>query len=294
MENYNLISDYRNNKEMRESFNALAIKTFDIDFREWYNKGYWNDKYIPYSFTDEGKVIANASIYKMSVVINGCSYHGIQIGTVMTDRSYHNKGLAKQLMWHVMQTYKNSCDFIYLFANKSVLDFYTKFGFERLNESEYSLILEKSSISRNMNTKLKKLSIEEDLVLLEKYANNRCINSMVLDVKHNEELLMFYFTTVFFESIYYIEDVETIVLMEHEEDTLHVFDVISINQQNIEAIIESIIVESTKKVVFHFTPASTMKGMEVNIMPNDDDALFVFSEIPLLKDHFKFPITSHC
>ncbi|WP_088835392.1 GNAT family N-acetyltransferase [Paenibacillus tyrfis] len=294
MENCKLVSDYRNNKDWRESFNELAIKTFEIDFRGWYNKGYWNDKYIPYSFVAGGKVIANASIYKMSVVIKGKIYNGIQIGTVMTDNCYRSKGLAKQLMWHIMQLYKDSCDFIYLFANESVLDFYPKFGFTRIDESEYSLILEKSSIQRKLDTRLKKLTIEEDLALLENFAKNRYINSMILDVKHNEELMMFYFTVVFSEAIFYIEDLETIVLMKHEEETLHVFDVISLNQQNIEAVIENIIFKSTKKVVFHFTPASLIEGMEIITMPDDDDALFVLSDTSLLKGNFKFPITSHC
>ncbi|GKS13219.1 GNAT family acetyltransferase [Paenibacillus chitinolyticus] len=294
MENYKWVSDYRNNKDLRESFNELAIKSFEIDFRGWYNKGYWNDKYIPYSFVDEGKVIANASIYKISVVINGKTYNGIQIGTVMTDIHYRGKGLAKQLLWYIMQLYKDSCDFIYLFANASVLDFYPKYGFIRLDESEYSLILKKSSIKRKMDSRLKKLIIEEDLALLENFAKNRYINSMTLDVKHNEALLMFYFTVVFSEAIFYIEDLETIVLMKHEEEILHVFDVISLNQQNIEAVLETIILESTKKVVLHFTPASLIEGMEVITMPDDDDALFVLSDKPLLNGNFKFPITSHC
>jgi len=63
---------------LKESFNALAMKTFKLDFRGWYNKGYWNDTYIPYSFVDQGKIISNASINKMSVIINDKVYKGIQ------------------------------------------------------------------------------------------------------------------------------------------------------------------------------------------------------------------------
>lgn len=44
MEKYGLVSDYRNNESLKESFNSLAMKTFELDFRGWYNKGYWNDK----------------------------------------------------------------------------------------------------------------------------------------------------------------------------------------------------------------------------------------------------------
>ncbi|MEK4715082.1 MULTISPECIES: GNAT family N-acetyltransferase [Sporosarcina] len=294
MGKYELVSDYRNNESLKEKFNTLAMKTFELDFRGWYNKGYWDDKYIPYSFVDEGKVIANASINKMSIVINGKMCGGIQIGTVMTDENYRNQGLAKQLMQHIMKEYENTCDFMYLFANDTVLDFYPKFGFTRLNESEFSLDLAKSSIQMNKDAKVKRLTIEIDLALLEKFAKNRHVNSTILDVENNESLLMFYFTLAFREAIFYVENLETIVLMEEEEDTLHIFDIISLNVPNIEAVLASIVKETTKKVVFYFTPDFTIEGMTATIMPNDDDALFVLTKKSLLKGNFMFPLTSHC
>ncbi|MGE7997621.1 GNAT family N-acetyltransferase [Lysinibacillus sp. NPDC093190] len=294
MEKYELVSNYRNIESLKESFNALAMKTFELDFRGWYNRGYWNDKYIPYSFVDEGKVISNASVNKMSIIIDGKMYKGIQIGTVMTDEKYRNKGLAKQLMQYIMKEYENTYDFMYLFANDTVLDFYPKFGFTRLNESEFSLDLANSTIQMKMDAKVKQLTLENDLALLEKFAKNRHVNSRILDVEHNESLLMFYFTLVFHEAIFYVEDLETIVLMEEEEDTLHIFDIISLNAPDVEAVLASIVKETTKKVVFYFTPDLTIEGMTATIMPNDDDALFVLTKESLLKDNFMFPLTSHC
>lgn len=294
MGKYKLVSDYRNNEGLKESFNALVMKTFKLDFRDWYNKGYWNDTYIPYSLVDEGKIISNASINKMSIIINGKVYKGIQIGTVMTDENYRNQGLAKQLMLHIMKEHENTCDFMYLFANDTVLDFYPKFGFKRLNESEFSLDLAKSSIEIKIDAKIKQLSIDNDLELLEKYAKNRHVNSMILDVVHNESLLIFYFTIVFHEAIFYVEDLETIVLLEEDGDTLHIFDIISLNAYNVEAVLESIVKEATKKVVFYFTPGFTTKGMTATMMPNDDDALFVLAKKEFLKGNFMFPLTSHC
>jgi len=294
MEKYELVNDYRNNESLKESFNALAMKTFELDFRGWYNRGYWNDKYIPYSFVDEGKVISNASVNKMSIIIDGKMYKGIQIGTVMTDENYRNKGLAKQLMQHIMKEYENTYDFMYLFANDTVLDFYPKFGFTRLHESEFSLDLAKSSIQRSIDAKVKQLTIENDLALIEKFAKNRHVNAMILDVENNESLLMFYFTLVFYEAIFYVEDLETIVLMEEEEDTLHIFDIISLNEPDVEAVLASIVNETTKKVIFNFTPGFSIEGMTATIMPNDDDALFVLTKESLLKGNFMFPLTSHC
>ncbi|EAD4056564.1 TPA: GNAT family N-acetyltransferase, partial [Listeria monocytogenes] len=43
--NYEMISDYKDNKMYRDSFNKLAESTFDINFEEWFRSGFWNDKY---------------------------------------------------------------------------------------------------------------------------------------------------------------------------------------------------------------------------------------------------------
>ncbi|GAA3347941.1 GNAT family N-acetyltransferase [Deinococcus persicinus] len=293
MEKYKLVSDYRHDDRLKESFNDLAIKTFGLDFRYWYNKGYWNDQYIPYSFVQEGKVIANASVYKMSIRINGEQLKGIQIGTVMTDEHYRHQGLAKQLMLHIMKEYEGACDFMYLFANETVLDFYPKFGFTRIHESEFSLDLTASPIQRQQ-TSVQQLTVEQDLALLEDYAKNRYIHSSMIAVEQNESLLMFYCTLVFPHAIYYLEELETIVFMEEEEGVLNIFDIISLQPIHIEELLANIVKDSTQKVVFYFTPEFTLNGMTATIQPNDDDALFVLSKKAILQGNFMFPLTSHC
>lgn len=293
MEKYELVSDYRHDDRLKESFNDLAIETFGLDFRDWYNKGYWNDQYIPYSFVQEGKVIANASVYKMSIRINGEQLKGIQIGTVMTDVHYRHQGLAKQLMLHIMNEYEGACDFMYLFANETVLDFYPKFGFTRIHESEFSLDLTAKPIQRQQ-TSIQQLTIEQDLALLEDYAKNRYIHSSMIAVEQNESLLMFYFTLVFPHAIYFLEDLETIVFMEEEEGVLNIFDIISLQSIDIEKLLAKIVKDTTQKVVFYFTPEFTLNGMTSTIQPNDDDALLVLSRKTILQGNFMFPLTSHC
>ncbi|NOG26355.1 GNAT family N-acetyltransferase [Lysinibacillus fusiformis] len=293
MEKYKLVSDYRHDDRLKESFNDLAIKTFGLDFRDWYNKGYWNDQYIPYSFVQEGKVIANASVYKMSIRINGEQLNGIQIGTVMTDEHYRHQGLAKQLMLHIMKEYEGACDFMYLFANETVLDFYPKFGFTRIHESEFSLDLTASPIQRQQ-TSVQQLTVEQDLALLEDYAKNRYNHSSMIAVEQNVSLLMFYCTLVFPHAIYYLEELETIVFMEEEEGVLNIFDIISLQPIHIEELLANIVKDSTQKVVFYFTPEFTLNGMTATIQPNDDDALFVLSKKAILQGNFMFPLTSHC
>jgi hypothetical protein len=85
------MSQYRLVKGIKDQ---LAEDTFEINFIEWYESGYWGENYIPYSLVDGKKVIANASVTKSKMIINEQSYETIQIGTVMTAENYRSKGLS--------------------------------------------------------------------------------------------------------------------------------------------------------------------------------------------------------
>ena len=124
-----IVKDYRDNKELRDSFNELAKKVFDLDFEGWYRNGFWNENYIPYSVVIDGKVVANVSVNRCDMNYNGSVLKLIQLGTVMTDTDYWGKGYARILMEKIMQEYEDRTDGMFLYAYDSVLEFYLKFGF---------------------------------------------------------------------------------------------------------------------------------------------------------------------
>ncbi|STR41101.1 acetyltransferase [Klebsiella michiganensis] len=45
--NYKLDKQIVHNDVLRNSFIDLAIKTFDLSFKEWYRKGYWTTPIFP-------------------------------------------------------------------------------------------------------------------------------------------------------------------------------------------------------------------------------------------------------
>ena len=134
-----LVSDYMREDTMRHALNELTRKTFFFDFEDWVTGGYFEGDYIPYSFIEDGKIIANVSANRMTFLQNGVERNYIQIGTVMTDEAYRRQGLARKLIEHVVKQYKDSCDGFYLFANLDALDFYDKCGFSRETEYQYKV-----------------------------------------------------------------------------------------------------------------------------------------------------------
>ena len=138
---YGYTNAVRENPAVRDSFNTLARATYGFDFQRWQALGGWDDNYIPYALLEGDAVVANVSVNRMALAIAGRPVRGVQLGTVMTAESHRNRGLSRFLMEQVLTEWTDKAEMIYLFANDSVLDFYPKFGFIPVEETQYTLDL---------------------------------------------------------------------------------------------------------------------------------------------------------
>ncbi|MCM3413635.1 GNAT family N-acetyltransferase [Metabacillus litoralis] len=288
------VCDYKEKDDLRHSFNELANSIFGITFESWYENGFWTEKYIPFSYTDGNKVVANVSVNLMNMLINGETKRGIQIGTVMTHPDYRNKGLSKRLMIKVLEKYEDSYDIMYLFANHSVLDFYPKFGFKRIEETQFISNIVNSHHTEIESTDFKRLDGKNinDLQFIYQFAKNRLPISNEFAVMDTAELLLFYCQNAFPNDIYYLEEEQVIVIFKitEEENELHIYDVISQKEIDLLKIVKYISVESTKKIYHHFT----VDGLHTEKKTfNGSEVLFIRCEKEMnLPKELKHPLTS--
>lgn len=291
MNELNYIKDYKNNENLRKSFNELATMVFGINFEGWYQNGFWNNRYIPFSYIDGDIVVANVSVNVLDLVINGEKKNALQIGTVMTHPDYRKRGISASLMNKVLDEYENKYDIMYLFANQTVLDFYPKFGFKSVNEYQYSMEYSPSKLDF---TGIRKLNCNntEDLNFIYKFASERVPVSKLFGTENTHSILMFYCMYVFNNDIYYLEREDVIVIYKKENKQIDIFDIISKIDVNIDDILSKITGGDTDKIVFHYTPDYKGIKTESNIF-NGSDVLFVRSNVnnqfPL---HIKHPLTS--
>lgn len=68
-----LIKDYMRNDTLRHELNVLTRETFGFDFESWVTNGYFEGDYIPYSYEENGRLIANVSVNRMEFIQNGRS-----------------------------------------------------------------------------------------------------------------------------------------------------------------------------------------------------------------------------
>ncbi|MBU5484470.1 GNAT family N-acetyltransferase [Clostridium sp. MSJ-11] len=283
--------NYKDDSILRNSFNRLTEKTYDFNFEQWYEDGYWGDKYIPYSLLDGDKVVSNVSVNIIDFLILGEQKRYIQIGTVMTDEDYRGQGLSRALMEMVLKEWEDKCDLIYLFANDSVLDFYPKFGFDVCDEYQYSI----NKTKEGKIEKIRKMSMDDD-------KDREIVCNMVrstlpfskVSMRNNLSLIMFYCTYFMRDNIYYLEDYDGVVICDFNEEVLYLQDVFSRKEIKLDSIISAVITEKSKKVVLGFTPKDS-SSYEKSLMNEENTTLFikVGKDNPFKSGDLMFPVLSH-
>lgn len=293
MRSLRMIKDYKNNDDYRGSFNSLAIETFGLDFQPWYEKGYWNDHYICYSMIDGDRVVANASINHLTVLIDGEEYHAIQIGTVMTHPDYRKRGLGKQLMEAIYKDYDEVCDFYYLFGNDFAYDFYVKLGFTPVQEHTFTLPY--TGYKQAKADSIRQLSLDnpKDEALIKRVAKNKRFLSRDFAIKGEQHLLLFYMLYVYTDEVYYIEEHDAIVVYELEEGILNIVDVLCEKDFPVNQLIPYIATEDVQQVTFQFTPNIQREDMVIEEL-HDEDSTTMFRKVKSMpKKPFRFSELSH-
>ena len=259
--------NYRNNDALRASFNKLAEKTFGLNFENWYQNGFWQDNYIPYSVVIDGEVVANVSVNACNMNYKGNVVKLIQLGTIMTDADYRGKGYARTLMEEVMKDYEGKVDGIYLFANDSVLEFYPKFGFKEAKEYQYSKEVQVAGECRAEQVPLNnKDDFEKIVKILETTPQNAGMYMV-----GNTGLYMFYLSQFMTENLFYIAGCDSYAVAELEDDTLILHTIIG------EGAVDYVVAafgSQVKNVVLCFTPKD-VSGLVKSELHEEDTTFFV-------------------
>jgi GNAT superfamily N-acetyltransferase len=285
-----LIEDYRDDEKYREMFFVFVNMVFPkADFRTWYEYGFWSDRYIPFSLVADGKIISNVSISKMDLLIDGVRKKGIQFGTVGTIPEFRNKGLARRLMEYALDKFNADFDVFFLYANKSVLDFYPKFGFRRYKESVYEADLSEGFAPGNP----RRLDINdaEDRTIIYKLLKRRRIQTGLFGAENYEFITFWHMLNIFPEDIFYLNDPELLLIMTSEKSTLNIWEVVFTAKPDWQTIIPELLIrQNLSKIRYHFPPDQS--HFHYDRILEEDTLLFIRSGIMLKGNRFRFPVTA--
>ena len=288
--NFVYAQDYRDDKHLRDSFNALTRSVYGFDFAQWFAYGYWPNNYIPCSLLYNGAVVANASVNLIEFEVWGEKRHYVQIGTVMTDPCFRNLGLSRLLMERIMENWGAACDLMYLYANDSVRGFYPKFGFSAADEYQCS-----KTIARAPGTAAAyKVDMDDDFqrrLMVSKITNSKAMAA--ISMRECSGLVMFYCTSFMKDNVYYIPMRDAFAVAHESGGVLRLYDLFC--EQDISPDEAAAALASTAGVRLElgFTPCDK-SGFGENLLREEDTTLFIMGKDARLwqSSRFMFPILS--
>ncbi|AQW91660.1 MULTISPECIES: GNAT family N-acetyltransferase [Elizabethkingia] len=293
--NYTLAIGYHDDEVLRNEFNRLTQEVWKFDFENYYQLGLWDDSCIIYSLFDKKRIVSHITVTLFDSEVREEKKKILQFGTVMTDPEYRNRGLSRFLMERVITDFGEETDGMLLFANKSVLDFYPKFGFQAAKEYQAF----KNIISENLTSsvEIRKLDMNrrEDIELLTRRIEDSIPNTQLVLQNKAVSLLYCYAYPKFgyTDSVYYIENLDTAVVASVEADVLEITEIFSENIINLQDIIAAFSHEKFTSVRLGFIPLE--KGFEYELLVHDDLVLYISEELRDLfgKQQLTVPFLSH-
>lgn len=241
-------------KEFKAELNELIMQAFGFSFDKWHAKNVWNEDYELYSIIENGVMLANISVYKMKMIINGERRDYLQFGSVATREEHRGKGLSKKLMEHIFSIYPDTPCFLH--GGDDVAKFYPKFGFKTFTYKrpyiEYKL--------KNSGEMIK-LDITNPKV--DKYLKERTQYSNIFDSINQYAINWFHLLYGHQNNIYEIPQLNVMIIAHQQGNKLTIYDIIASRTVSFEKIVPYLCFEGVDIIEFGFNP--DWLGIDYNI-----------------------------
>ncbi|HET6331846.1 MAG TPA: GNAT family N-acetyltransferase [Polyangiales bacterium] len=274
--------------EWHDAFLRYVPRVFPrISFREWYEYGGWDDRYVAYAIAEGDRIIANASVTRMDMLLNGERIRGWQLGAVGTDPERRKRGLQREIMPRVLE-HLPAGELVFLFANHHVLDFYPRFGFRRVRDCMFEI---ETRTVEPSSSRLRVLDLEsaDDRALLQRVAAKAAPVTTDFGAEKYGQLVMWYWSNFYRQGLRYLPEDDAILVVEQGEDVLRIHDVLAEGALDLPALLPRLITAPIHKLEFGFTP-KRFWDETVSRPDYTDSPLFVRGPHTLPKGPFKFPL----
>ena len=281
---------YRDNDDRREQLCQMTQDIWDFSLESWYRFGGWGDECVPYSLFDYGQIVSHVTATTLTFALGQKRLRALQLGTVMTDPEYTGIGLSSWLIERVLADYENKVDFVFLYANDSVLDFYPRFGFHPVTEYHVTL---PAPQAKPMTVKKLDLLLPPDYELFCRLIEQGCPQYRMAPV-NNRSLLMLYcgYSDLdrLSDCLYYLPELDAVVIASTEGSVLTLHDLLAAHPVDPVQAAAALVTPQTRKVVLGFVPDS----VSGTILPfhEEDTTLFVRGTDLFDQQQLCLPITA--
>jgi predicted N-acetyltransferase YhbS len=273
--------------EWHEAFLDFLPRVFSrIDYRRWYEHGGWDAGYIAFALLDGQRMVANASLSHMQLVVAGQPRDGWQLGAVATLPELRGRGLQNQLLPRLLE-HTRAQDLVFLFANHHVLDFYPRFGFERVRESMF--YAEHRVAPAGTPLRALELASPEDRALLQRIAAQAEPVTELFGARDYGSTVLWYWSNFYPHGLRYAPDHDAILIVDQSNDLLRVYDVLTSRPLELASYVPRLINAPIAQLEFGFTPTRYWPSAQPKA-DYTDSPLFARRPHGLPAGPFKFPM----
>jgi len=283
-------TNYWDDPDLKKQFLTFIMDIFNVDMTIWEELGYWDERFRPFSFYDNNKLVSHVCIYSLDMSVNGKRCKVAQVSSVATLEGYRRKGLNMELSQRAIEWADQEHDFYFLFADTEAYPFYKRVGFRQINEHRIVHPLQDlNPIKGAIKLNIKK---EDDRALAYRIAGEREPVSDVLGFC-NKRLFMFRIVYFLNDYIYYVPKFDLLVLYKRERGVLTLFDIVGKKMPSFGELYPHISDVSDTKVEFLFMTDKMDLDMAEYVLVEPGNGTHVMGDFPFEGQQFIFPFTCH-
>lgn len=291
MSEYAIMERFREDDRLREAYFRFLPRVFsNVNFREWYDRGCWPDRYNPISIVVDNEIVSNVSLARMNLLVDGEQRTALQLGAVGTLPEWRKRGLSRLLMNYAIDRYADTVDLMFLFANDDVVDFYPHFGFGHHREVVF---VRDTAIPRS-DFRARRLDIRapSDWQFLVNRIASRSVLTKLFGAVTYDFVTTWHLINLHPNNVYHLEDPDLIAIVSERDGIVRIWDLIFGSRFDPEVLLPRILPPGRiGEVHYYFSPdLVTFRYDRVQAVP--DSHLFVRGEFPVAGRHLKFPATA--
>lgn len=267
-------------------FEAQAFRSAGSNFRPWTERGGWHPGYEVFAIEEDGEILSTAGRERMHLVIGGEERLGYQLGAVATRADCRNQALSRRLLTWLLGEDDASSRPVILFGNKSVLDFYPRFGFTRIMQKRFTAALEIEPDARLAP------ALDLDKLRDRKWLSDLCRRArapgVVFSARNYYPTLLWHLTYKA-RPVFWFKELDAAVVASVADDRLILHDVIATKPFDLRPILPRLTSSRAKALTFGFGPEAWWPSAQAS--PDDDmDSPFFVRGLPSLPaGAFRFP-----
>ncbi|WP_031542257.1 hypothetical protein [Mesoplasma photuris] len=271
MDNYELISDYHDNKHYNSELMSLVKRQAKGCFEEWMVKNQWIDNYIPASLVnDDNEIVITMGIIKTNLYIKEKQVKAYQFGEILYRDGVPNESLKEILFKKVIDKYSNIADIIFTHSleDRSVL---LENGFKEFEEFIY--FIPWNGEDSQVGSAVKKLDFDnfKDIEFLKTEIKYSTRHARLLSSNGDSEIKLYNVLRHYRRNVYYIPSLSTTVVFTISGNVFRLVAMFTKKDVDLMTLLKTIVPKEMKYIEFGFIPnlpSLYIKKMENYVTPS--------------------------